>query len=292
MKGSVFKVGDSWMYQFDVGKDENGKRIRQSCRFDTKDEAEYQLQLAIHRYMEAKGKMKRQKLVLEKTVNDTYRGIFLNNHGRLIYIELSQYKSFWCVDECFYIDRNRGRTGDARKASVPIKQTTKIIDKTDNALMAVLAKEVDKLFYGVEYTENEDTVYMTVEDYINYYDLQNDKYYFLIFVGEGGIADDKLMTTLKTRFKNKIHRSIYVELEYAGNGKGIVKECYFYDKAFVRNGRKVTPPNLHSIYIDFNRDAIIKFFNTELDGFFTDIIVISDGTVDVDNKTVPLCGSL
>ena len=50
LRGSVFKSGKSWLYQFDVGKDSDGNRIRQSQRFPTKEEAEKALLLRKNSY--------------------------------------------------------------------------------------------------------------------------------------------------------------------------------------------------------------------------------------------------
>lgn len=292
MKGSVFKSGNSWMYQIDIGRDENGKRMRQSRRFATKEEAEYQLQLAIETYLRDGKFMKKMNLELERTVRGTYRCIFINNHGRLIYLELNPVGDNWEIIECFYTDRNRGKIGQERKKSVPLKQVTKTVKRDGDELLLMIARELDKLFFGIDFIESPDTMHLNCEEYADLYDTVKEKYYFLIFVGEGEVVCDKLTTSLKTRFKNKIHRSVYIELEYIGNGKGIVKECYFYDKAFEKKGRKVSPPKWRSMYIDYTREAIINLFNSELDGYFTDILVISDGTLDVKNKTVPVCGSL
>jgi len=222
----------------------------------------------------------------------SYRSIFLNNHGRLIYLEISESNNKWLVEECFYVDRNRGLLGEKRRRSVPLKQTTKVVEHNDEALLLLLSREVDKLFFGVEFTYNEDTLNMSANEYAEYYDLQNEKYYFLIFVGEGDALQDNLRYTLKTRFKNKLHRSIYIEIEYYKDGKGRIKECYYYDKVYIRNKSKIIPPKLHSVHVDFTRKGLIQFFNSELDGYFTDILVISNGTLDVDTNTTPVCGAL
>ena len=292
MRGSVFKSGNSWMYQFDVGTDSNGVRIRQSQRFSTKEEAEKEMHLAIEAFIKGRDEMKRQKLILEATAIGSYRSIFLNNHGRLIYLEIRESDNQWLIEECFYVDRNRGLLGEKRRRSVPLKQVTKVINRSEESLLLLLSREVDKLFFGVEDIYNENTLNMSANEYAEYHDLQNEKYYFLIFVGEGDTRQDNLKSTLKTRFKNKLHRSIYIEIEYYEDGKGRIKECYYYDKAYIRNKSKIIPPKLHSVYVDFTRKGLIQFFNSELDGYFTDILVISDGTLDIYTNTTPVCGAL
>ena len=292
LRGSVFKSGKSWLYQFDVGKDSDGNRIRQSQRFPTKEEAEANLKLAIDAFVKGRDNMKKLNLIMEATSRGTYRSIFINNHGRLVYFEILGENDKWLVKDCFYVDRNRGASGEKRKQSVPLKQKTKVIKQDDESLILMLAKELDKLFFGVEFIENEDTLNMDAYEYADYYDSQNEKYYFLIFQGFGDIVNDKLPTRLVTRLKNKLHRSVYVEIEYIGDNKGFIKECYYYDKAFAKKGRKVVPPRLHSVYVEYTREAIINLFVKELDCYFTDIIVVLDGSLNLIDNLTPACGAL
>ena len=64
------------------------------------------------------------------------------------------------------------------------------------------------------------------EAYIRQWEcLSNRKYRFLIMAGEGELRNG-LPLRLRTRLKNKLHRSVYVKLEYYKDGKGIVKEWY------------------------------------------------------------------
>ena len=293
MKGSVFKSGKGWMYQFDIGTDSSsGQRLRQSRRFPTKEEAEANLKIAIESFVKGRETMKKLNLTLEATASGSFRSIFINNHGRLVYFEIIGQEDKWLVIDCFYVDRNRGSIGEKRKQSVPLKQKTKVINRDDESLILLLAKELDKLFFGVDFLNNEETLRMDAYEYADYYDAQNEKYYFLIFQGFGDIVNDKLPNRLVTRFKNKLHRSIYVEIEYIGESKGFIKECYYYDKAFESKGRKVIPQRLRSAYVDYNRESIIKLFVNELDCFFTDIIVVSDGSLNLIDNLTPACGAL
>ena len=57
-------------------------------------------------------------------------------------------------------------------------------------------------------------------------------------------------------------------------------------------GRKVIPQRLRSAYVDYNRESIIKLFVNELDCFFTDIIVVSDGSLNLIDNLTPACGAL
>lgn len=292
IKGSVFKSGNGYMFQFDIGIDSSGRRIRQSQRYPTKEEAEANLKIAIDAFVKGRDNMKRLNLIMEATSSGTYRSIFINNHGRVVYLEILGENDKWLVKDCFYVDRNRGADNSKRKQSVPLKQKTKVIKQDDESLILMLSKELDKLFFGVEFIYNEETLNMDAYEYANYYDSQNEKYYFLIFQGFGDIVNDKLPSRLVTRLKNKLHRSIYVEIEYIGDNKGFIRECYYYDKAFARKGRKVVPPRLHSVYVEYTRESIINLFVKELDCYFTDIIVVLDGSLNLVDNLTPACGAL
>ena len=194
MKGSVFKSGNGWMYQFDIGKDSSsGQRLRQSRRFPTKEEAEANLKIAIESFVKGRENMKKLNLTLEATASGSFRSIFINNHGRLVYFEIIGQEDKWLVIDCFYVDRNRGSIGEKRKQSVPLKQKTKVINRDDESLILLLAKELDKLFFGVDFLNNEDTLNMDAYEYADYYDAQNEKYYFLIFQGFGDIVSAHLL---------------------------------------------------------------------------------------------------
>ena len=173
-----------------------------------------------------------------------------------------------------------------------MKQKTKEIKRDDESLLLMLSKELDKLFFGVDFVYNEDTLEMDAYQYADFYDAQNERYYFLIFQGLGDIVQDNLSSRLVTRLKNKLHRSIYVDIEHIGDNRGFIRECYYYDKAFVNKGRKVVPPKLHNVYVEYSREAIIRLFVNELDCFFTDIIVVSDGSLNLIDNLTPACGAL
>lgn len=55
------------------------------------------------------------------------------------------------------------------------------------------------------------------------------KYRFLVMIGEGD-GFDGLPVRLRTRLKTSLHRSVYVELAYYKDGKGVVRECSYYDR--------------------------------------------------------------
>ena len=114
------------------------------------------------------------------------------------------------------------------------------------------------------------------------------KYKFLIFVGEGEPTNG-IPSVIKTRFKNRIHRSIYLEMKYI-NGKGVITDCHFYDRKY-KEVTKVIPETLSTVFFEYNRQAILNIINNELNTAFNRIIFVTDGSLDIDNE-IALCGNV
>ena len=108
-------------------------------------------------------------------------------------------------------------------------------------------------------------------------------------VGEGK-SYNGLPVRLRTRLKTKLHRSVYVELEYYKDGKGVVKDCHYYDRQYRRQDVKITPSQLISCFFPYTRSGIMDLLNHEICCDFTHIIIISG--IDIDSDTTPLCGAL
>ena len=115
------------------------------------------------------------------------------------------------------------------------------------------------------------------------------KYHFLIMVGEGKNYNE-LPVHLRTRLKNRLHRSIFVELRYYKDGRGIVDQCYYYDRRYKRQDSKVTPPQLISCFFPYNQEGILNLLNHEICCNFTHMIV-TEG-IDIDSNKTPLCGAI
>ena len=113
--------------------------------------------------------------------------------------------------------------------------------------------------------------------------------HFLIMVGDGDNYNG-LPVRLRTRLKNKLHRSIFVELAYYKDGNGVVKQCHYYDRQYKRQDVKVTPPQFTSCFFPYNSESILNLLNYELCCNFTHMIVTGD--LDLDFNTTPLCGAL
>jgi len=236
-------------------------------------------------------KLKRSVLKLEtyKTngYTNTYRTIIKTNHGRVLFLSLKIDDIECTVTDCFYIDRNQNKTGENRYSSKPLKLHT--FHFSINDLLSVIEAELDKKFYGVEYIQNENAG-LSLDEYLKIkMDRANSKYSFLIMVGDGDNYNG-LPTHLLTRLKNKLHRSVFVELEYYKDGNGVVKQCYYYDRKYKRKDIKVTPPLLISCFFPYSRDGILNLLNYEICCDFTHMI-ITDG-IDLYSNTTPICGAL
>ena len=225
--------------------------------------------------------MKKQQLILHKTESGNYRSVIKTKHGRLIYLEISEGNNSLSVKNCYYLDRIRS----GEYYSSPLKLITR--DFSYNEMLDVIAFELDRKYFGVEITDKFADI--TKDEFI---DLQlkamQRKYKYLIFIGEGELIDG-IPSVIKTRFKNRIHRGIYLEMQYR-NGKGVITDCHYYDRKY-KERSKVIPEMLSTVFFEYNRQAILNIINKELNTAFTHIIFVTDGSLDVDNE-IALCGNI
>lgn len=225
--------------------------------------------------------MKKEALILYKN-NGCLRTVFKTSHGRIIYIELAAGNNKYIITECFYADR-KGSNGFY---AIPKKLHSLNFEQKE--LLKIVEKELDRKFYGVnisnEFQEKNKSEFIE-------YKLKsfNRKYNFLIMLGSGECING-IPSIMKTLFKNKIHRSIYIGMIYFKDETGVINECYFCDRKY-KVRKKVTPDSLSAIYFKYNRQSIIDLINDELNSDFTDIIFVTDNTIEIDmNK--PLCGNI
>ena len=221
--------------------------------------------------------IRRESLILYKTQNGNFRTVIKTKHSRVIYLEISLADDTVAIGQCYYLDRGR--------ITYPQKLTTKEFPFSE--ILSVITAELDRKYYSVEmsieYSE------LTKEDFIaTQLGGIKKKYNFLIFLGEGEFIND-VPSIIKTRFKNKIHRCIYLELHYR-NGKGIISDCHYEDREY-KARTNVIPETLSTVFFNYDRDTIVHIINTELDTNFTDIIFVTDGSINIKNK-VALCGNI
>ena len=218
---------------------------------------------------------------------NAFRTIIKTQHGGVMFLSLEINDSYCIITDYFYTDRNKSRAGSERYSSKPLKLKT-FQFPADN-LLSVIETELDRKFYGVEFVRSDNSD-LSLNEYLQIKtDGANNKYRFLIMVGDGD-SYNGLPVRLRTRLKNNLHRSIFVELVYYKNGNGVVRQCHYYDRKYKRQDINVTPPQLTSCFFLYNREGILNLLNHEIYCDFTHIIV-TDG-IDFDSNTLPICGAL
>jgi len=202
-------------------------------------------------------------------------------------LELSIADEIYVITDCFYIDRNQNRTGAERYSAKPRMLQTMNFHK--DALLSIIEEELDKKFYGIQFMQT-DQAELPLDQYLKVKaEGMSRKYKFLIMVGEGETYNE-LPKCLRTRLKNRAHRSIYIELKYYKDGKGVIDQCYYYDRRYKRQDIKVTPPQLISCFFPYSQEGILNLLNHEICCDFTHMIV-TDG-IDIDSNEIPLCGAI
>lgn len=229
--------------------------------------------------------MQKSMLTIEQCGENTYRTVFKNKHGRSIFLQVGLNGSTCRITNCFYTDRNQGKEGEARFGAKP--KLLKTFEFNFEDLLPLIERDLDKHFFGAELVRNS-TAELSLTKYLQQ-KLAPKKYRFLILVGDGKIVNG-LPVRLRTRLKTKLHRSAYIELRYYKDGKGVVSQCYYYDRNYRRDDRKVTPPQLISCFFNYTKQDILNLINNEICCDFTHILITSD--LDVDSDTKELCGAL
>lgn len=207
--------------------------------------------------------IKRSILKLYRNHDNEFHSIFKNNHGRLIYLAVAINEKDCTINECYYLDRS--------SYSVPKKWKTKSC--SINSLLIIIKNELNKDFVDIEFCNILISKKQLKNEAIN-----NQKYSILILLKEGNL--------LRTIFKNKFRRSVFLEITL-GVGKLLISKCYYCDK---RGGDKqITPYGLKTIYFDNGIDNILSIVNSELEGGFTDVLITAENTIELDR---PICGSI
>lgn len=96
--------------------------------------------------------MQKSILYLDKKQGQTYHAIFKNNHGRRLYIQLQINNNEIFISDCFYTDRHARNGHNA----VPCKFHTSHC--TCDSLIDVFKNELDKTFFGIEFSDTENQV--------------------------------------------------------------------------------------------------------------------------------------
>ena len=208
--------------------------------------------------------------------------MFKTKHGRLIYLQLHIINQTVTIDKCLYLDRFRKGSYYA----IPQKLTT--MQCREDELLSVVATQLDHVFSGIEIIDSLSE--LSMDDFIQYklHEMRGG-YKFLLFVGSGETVNG-LPMKLQTRLANRLHRRIYLEINYHHDSVGVVSDCHYYDRTY-RQRTKVIPQMLTTVFVPFERNSILQMVNRELDCDFTDLIVI-DNTIDFEGNSHALCGNI
>lgn len=209
--------------------------------------------------------MRRNVLSFMKNFNNQYMAIFRTNHGRHIYLGISVISDGFCtINECHYLDRTKGST--------PKKLVTSVCELS--FLLDVIKGELDKDFGDVIFADTA----MSKEDYISLY-FSNCKKKILIMIAEN--------YTLRTIFKSKYRREIYLEVTVDENNVATITQCYYVDKR--AKGLKIPPQGIVTVRFEFSLNQLLRVINEELEGGFTDAIITREHTIVLDRA---ICGSI
>ena len=92
---------------------------------------------------------------------------------------------------------------------------------------------------------------------------------------------------LKTVFKNKFRRVIYLEITLGG-GIATISNCYYVDPR--GKDLEIPPQGLITVRFNFSLHNLLEVVNQELEGGFTDTVICEQSTVVLG--TTPICGSI
>ena len=225
--------------------------------------------------------MQKRKLQLHYNKQKNLRGVIKTEHGRIIYLELIKKNDRCVIHKCYYLDR----TCAGVYYSAPKKLVTREFDYSE--LLQVVGRELDRRYCAAELDNS--LIELSDEQFIQYKlnDLKRG-YKFLIFVGDGELING-VPAVIITRLKNRVHRSIYLEMRYM-KGRGGITDCRYYDRSY-KQRTEVIPEPLTTVFFKYNRQTILNIINQELNTAFTDIIFVNDGSIDINNEQ-PLCGCI
>ena len=51
------------------------------------------------------------------------------------------------------------------------------------------------------------------------------------------------------------------------------------------------PETLYTVVLEYNRQAILNIVNNELNASFTDVLFVTDGSIDIERETA-ICGNV
>ena len=196
-----------------------------------------------------------------KNENGNYHTVFKTRHARKIYLAFSVSGDLCTVTECRYLDRS----------IIKIPKAITFAPFAIETLGEKISKELDTTFSEIRFSEKE---MMTEEALITQF-LGKEKKKILLMLREG--------ETLRTVFRNKTHRSIYLEIRL-DHGQALIFDCHYAD-----DRSKGVPYGLTAIRFQFSLQELLRVVNEELEGGFTDVAIAGEYTLVLDR---PICGSI
>ena len=194
-----------------------------------------------------------------------YCSVFLNNHGRIIYLDIVRTGEYIEIVECKYLDRT--------KTTIPQLWVTRTCEVGE--LTHVIETEFDKSFVGVDFCDD----VIVSSDYVVSTFFGDRKKKILIMIADGKV--------LRTILKNRYHRAILLELTLDDNNIATITQCRYVDKR--AKGKHITPQGLITVRFNFSFSKLLEVANYELEGGFTDAIITREHTIVLDR---PICGSI
>lgn len=198
------------------------------------------------------------------TGDNGYASVFTTDHGRKVFISIRQEDYGYVITDCRYLDR-AGR-------AVPKKLRTKECHISD--IDYVIEEELDKTFTLLDFN---DSVLVTTDEIIaNAMSCQKPRP--LIFLAEGDV--------IRTMFKNRCRRTIYLEIKRQGDTASI-HSCYYTDER--DGGRHRIPDSLVRFSCRNKLASILLLVNEELEGGFTNILITEEHNINLQQ---PICGAI
>ena len=205
--------------------------------------------------------MKKSVLTMIKNESGEYQAVFTNKHSRKLYLALSLSGDICTVNECYYLDRSTKK--------IPKALNFGAFGSED--ILNKISRELDKTFSEIRFLENS---ILTKEKLIDSY-LSEEKKKILLLL--------KTDSQLRTIFKNKYHRSIYLEITLLEE-RALISDCHYADTR-----SEEIPHGLKTIYFSFSMEGLLKIVNTELEGGFTDVAITEEHTLVLNS---PICGRI
>lgn len=208
--------------------------------------------------------MPKANVIFHRTADGEYTAVFTTDHSRKVALSIREQNDRLSITNCSYLDRV--------KCTVPGKLQTKAFQKS--ALSKILAAELDKAAAEILFDENNN---LTADELIGNY-IAHQKPNLLIFLSEGDI--------LRTMFKNRFRRTIFLEITRQGD-TAVIRTCHYADTR--DSGKHRIPHSLVRFSCRNTPEDILSFVNDELEGGFTNILAASEHDIVLNQ---PICGAI